>query len=403
MLNSEPTTRLFDNRHFRNLILGSTISMFGDQFYLVALPWLVLQMTESSVALGSVMMLAAIPRAVLMLMGGAISDRTSPRLVMLTTACTRTILVTGIAVLVWFNIARMWHLYILSFLFGVADAFAIPAISAILPVLVERQHLTKANSALQSSMQLTMIAGPAPAGILIKKLGTLWAFIIDAVSFLFIIVALWSIPDPPKPAQKKSLRAVWDSVVEGLRYVHSNIAMKTILGLSTALNFCIMGPVTVGLAMLAKDRFASAGAYGAMISAFAAGGLTGSIGAGFRKQRKRGIMLLFVAGSLAILLAIVGLLDSLLSLCAAMFLMGVISGYSNVHMTAWYQERVEPAIMGRVMSLRMFAIFGTMPISLAVAGFIAESSLKLLFLSSGILMFVVTLLAALQAPLREVD
>jgi MFS family permease len=377
--------------------------MFGDQFYLVALPWLVLQMTESSVALGSVMMLAAIPRAVLMLMGGAISDRTSPRLVMLATAISRTVLVTGIAVLLWLNIIRLWHLYILSFLFGMADAFAIPALSAILPVLVERPNLTKANSALQSSMQLTMIAGPAPAGVLIKKLGTLCAFIIDAVSFLFIIVALWSIPDPPKPAQKKSLRSVWDSVVEGLRYVHGNIAMRTILILSTALNFCIMGPITVGLATLAKNRFASASAYGVMISAFALGGLTGSIGAGFRKQRKRGIMLLFVAGSLAVLLATVGLLDSLLSLCASMFLMGVISGYSNVHMTAWYQERVEPAIMGRVMSLRMFAIFGTMPISLAVAGFVAESSLKLLFISSGILMFVVTLLAALQAPLREVD
>jgi MFS family permease len=403
VLNSEPTSRLFDNRHFRNLILGSTISMFGDQFYLVALPWLVLQMTESSVALGSVMMLAAIPRAVLMLMGGAISDRTSPRLVMLATAISRTVLVTGIAVLLWLNIIRLWHLYILSFLFGMADAFAIPALSAILPVLVERPNLTKANSALQSSMQLTMIAGPAPAGVLIKKLGTLCAFIIDAVSFLFIIVALWSIPDPPKPAQKKSLRSVWDSVVEGLRYVHGNIAMRTILILSTALNFCIMGPITVGLATLAKNRFASASAYGVMISAFALGGLTGSIGAGFRKQRKRGIMLLFVAGSLAVLLATVGLLDSLLSLCASMFLMGVISGYSNVHMTAWYQERVEPAIMGRVMSLRMFAIFGTMPISLAVAGFVAESSLKLLFISSGILMFVVTLLAALQAPLREVD
>jgi hypothetical protein len=164
-----------------------------------------------------------------------------------------------------------------------------------------------------------------------------------------------------------------------------------------------LGPITVGLATLAKERFGSASAYGLMISAFALGGLTGSIGAGFKKQRKRGIMLLFIAGSLAILLFVVGLLDSLVSLCAVMFLMGVISGYSNVHMTAWYQERVEPAIMGRVMSLRMFAMFGTMPVSLAVAGFVAESSLKWLFLSSGILMFVVTILAATQAQLREVD
>src|SRR4029453_19155400 len=95
---SQPGSKLFANRYFRNLILGSTISMFGDQFYLVALPWLVLQLTGSSIALGTVLMAAAVTRAVLMLMGGAISDRTSPRRVVLQTACARTVLVAAIAV-----------------------------------------------------------------------------------------------------------------------------------------------------------------------------------------------------------------------------------------------------------------------------------------------------------------
>src|SRR4029079_4588125 len=119
--------------HFRNLILGGTISMFGDQFYLIALPWLVLQLTGSKVALGTVLMLAAVPRAVLILMGGAISDRSSPRRIMFITAFARTILVAAIAALLWMNSIALWHVYVLSFLFGLADAFGIPALMAILP------------------------------------------------------------------------------------------------------------------------------------------------------------------------------------------------------------------------------------------------------------------------------
>jgi MFS family permease len=399
----KPKTKLFENRYFRNVILGGTISMFGDQFYLVALPWLVLQLTGSSVALGTALMLAAFPRAVLMLMGGAITDRTSPRLVMLLAAIARAILVAAIAVLGWTHLLALWHVYVLGFAFGVADAFAIPALSALMPVLVPREQLIQANSALQSSMQVTMIAGPAPAGILIKRLGTMWAFFIDAISFLFIIIPLSLIPDPPKAPHQQSPRSVWHSMMEGLRYVYSDAAMRTLILFGTALNFCILGPIMVGLAAIAKNRFNSATAYGVMFSAFALGGLAGGLTAGLRKQGRRGMMLLFVGAILGILLVAVGLVHSLIALCVVMFLMGVTSGYSSVHMTAWYQQRVEPTMMGRVMSLRMFSIFGTMPISLAISGFLAERSLSLLFVASGILMLMVALFAATQRPVREID
>src|SRR6476619_7013320 len=101
--------------HFRNLWLGATISLLGDQFYLVALPWLVLQMTGSSLALGTILMTAAIPRAALMLLGGAVTDRLSARRVMITTALTRTVLVGTVVALLWLKIVALWQLYILTF------------------------------------------------------------------------------------------------------------------------------------------------------------------------------------------------------------------------------------------------------------------------------------------------
>src|SRR5262249_20643739 len=173
------------NRDYRLWLIGGTISLLGDQFYLVALPWLVLQQTGSAVAMGTILMAGAIPRAVLMLMGGALTDRISPRKIMMGTASARTACVTAIGLLVWFQLLQTWELYALAVAFGIVDAFAAPAAQAFLPFLLKREQLVAASSISQSAAQLTTIVGPTPAGFVIKALGLAWAFFIDAISFLF--------------------------------------------------------------------------------------------------------------------------------------------------------------------------------------------------------------------------
>jgi MFS family permease len=100
-------------RNFRMLWVGSGISAVGDQFYLVALPWVVLQLTGSAVAVGTILMAVAIPRALLMLFGGALTDRISARRIMMSTASARTLLVTVIGFLLW---GRLLHLGNCTFL-----------------------------------------------------------------------------------------------------------------------------------------------------------------------------------------------------------------------------------------------------------------------------------------------
>lgn len=152
-------------------LVGGTISLLGDQFYLVALPWLVLQHTGSAVAMGAIMMAGAIPRALLMLVGGAVSDRMSARKIMIATAMVRTVCVTVIGVLVWLRVLGTWELYALAVAFGVADAFAAPAQTAYMPSLLKREQLVAASSVSQSTAQITTIVGPVPAGFVIKTLG----------------------------------------------------------------------------------------------------------------------------------------------------------------------------------------------------------------------------------------
>jgi MFS family permease len=388
------------NPHYRLWLIGGTISLLGDQFYLVALPWLVLQQTGSAVAMGAIMMTAAIPRALLMLMGGAVSDRMSARKIMMATATARTVCVTVIGVLVWLRILRTWELYALAFAFGLADAFAVPAQTAYMPSLVKREQLVAASSVSQSTAQMTTIVGPVPAGFVIKTLGVAWAFFVDAISFLFIIGALWKLPDPPK--SQTARKAMWQSIAEGIAYVGKDVPLRSLMLLATIMNFCIAGPVSIGLAYLTKTRFGSPAAYGIVISAVAAGSLLGALLAGVWKIRRRGVMILLVSAVLGLCLGSIGLMERVWSVASVLLVMGVAAGMVNVHIGAWAMQRMDAGVRGRVASVLMLASFGITPISLAAAGFLVAWNLKFMFLLAGGLMVLIAAGAAFQKPVREI-
>ncbi len=396
---------VFANPYFRNLWIGGAVSALGDQFYLVALPWLVLQLTGSNLAVGTVLMCAAIPRAVLMLGGGAVSDRIAPRRIMLVTASTRTIFVGAVGVLAWLHIIRLPHLYILAFAFGVADAFALPAFQSLLPQLVERGQLPSANAAFQSVYQIATMLGPAPAGIVIKAFGTAWAFLIDAVSFLFILVPIYSLPrTAPAPRPRAEGKHFGHDILEGLHYVWRDAAMRGLLIVLTGVNLCVAGPIIVGLAALAKFRFGSPTAFGVLISAWSGGALLGSIAAGTRKQRThRGWTMILASGAVSLAIAALGTLSTEIALAVVLAVAGVVGGYNNVVLISWFQERVEPALMGRVMSVLMFGWVGLMPVSYPVAGALAQWSIRGMFLICGSAGVAITGLCATSRGLREVE
>ena len=389
------------NPQYRLWLIGGTISLLGDQFYLVALPWLILQQTGSAVAMGTVMMAGSIPRAILMLMGGAVSDRISARKIMMTTATVRTICVAGIGFLIWFHVLQMWELYALAVAFGVADAFAAPAQTAYLPFLLKPEQLVAASSVGQSTAQLTTIAGPIPAGFVVKTLGVAWAFFVDAVSFLFIIGALWRLPDPPK--SQAAHKAVLPAIAEGIAYVGRDVPLRSLMLLATMMNFCFLGPVSIGLTYMTKTLFNSPAALGVLMSAVAAGSLLGALLAGVWKIRRRGLLILLVAAVLAPGLGSIGLMERLWALGGVLFAIGVLAAFMNVHISAWVMQRIDATVRGRVASVLMLASLGIMPVSFAFAGFLIAWSLKFTFLIAGLAMLLTAAAASLQKSVREIE
>lgn len=390
-------------RQFRNLLFGMTVSALGDQFYFIALPWIVLQLTGSSWTLGTVLMATAIPRSILVLVGGAaVSRLMSPRRIMIVTAIARTILVVIAGMLIWTGRLHPFHLYVLAGMFGIADAFAIPAAQAILPSLVGRDQLAPANAWLQGLLRVTAFAGPAPAGFIIKLWGAAFAMFVDALSFLVMVFSLAGIPDP-LPLKKQEASNMFAALREGLAYVAQDSAMRSLMMLLAILNFCLTGPISIGLATLARTGFGSAAVYGAWMSAFSIGAVAGTaIAALVRRHRGYLLILIVVVIGFAVCgIAVVG--AHAVILATIMAVMGTGIGLINTSLIAWFQERAEPDFLGRVSGALAFCTTGLLPFSMIFAGALAQANLTMLFVASGICILLVSTLAGTSSGVRGID
>jgi MFS family permease len=405
----EPVQHPLALPHVRNLWLGATISLFGDQFYLVALPWLVLQLTGSGLALGTVLMITAIPRAALMIAGGAVIDRLSARRVLIASAIARTLLVGTVAALIWLHVVQLWHIYLLTFTFGVADAFSLPAGQALIPTLVEPRQLGPMNALMQGSTVIAQMAGPVPAGLIIRSWGIAAALFFDALSFLAVIAALFVVPEPPKAAAasaagRPASGAMLHSILEGLRAVRADPPLLALMSVSAALNLSVYGPLIVGLATAAKFRFGSAAAFGTCLAFFSGGMLLGIVlGGRLQRPRRRGLQYVAMSALAGCELIGIGLTMKLAAVAALLALMGVGVGFVNVQFSSWVQTRVDPAMMGRVMSVLMFSGIGMIPISYAISGVLAQWNLPALFLIAGTVLVGFAAIALSRRAVRAVD
>ena len=393
-------------RNFRLLWLGETISLLGDHFYFVALPFLVLDLTGSDLAVGTVLMSAAVPRAILMLVGGVVTDRYTPRNVMFASNVCRGLLVALLAGLVATDTVAVWHLYAVALAFGTADAFFFPAFTTIVPRVVDNTaKLGPANGLLQVSANTTTLVGPAVGGVVVASLGTAAALSFDVTTFAVSALMLWLLRLTPRAGASEAGTArpnVTAAIREGLRYVWQDRALRVLVLTAALFGFASQGPLVVGLTTLADERFAGPTSFGAMISAAGGGAVAGSLLGGLLGARLNKGLALVVAWSLTGLVIVgLGFAETVAAAAALAAVMGAGGAVVNVLLITWLQGRTEPALLGRVMSVVMFAAVGLTPLSYAAAGLVAETHVTAMFVGSGALVLLVTGAVAASGVLRE--
>lgn len=421
------------SRDFRLLWAGEAISVLGTQIHMVALPWLTLLLTGSGLALGTVLMAGAIPRAVFMLAGGALTDRFSPRVLMLASNLARAVLVAITTGLVATQAIQLWHLYLLSFLYGIADAFFYPAFAAIVPAVLEEERLVSGNALLHGTTQLAGLLGPAAGGVLVSAVSIASAFGIDAVSFVFatLMLFLMRAGRAAHPGDAYTMaeegKGLLHSIKEGIAYAWKDSVLRSLLLIIALINLGFLGPFVVGTPMMARQlpedevlRQAlawltghsgklgaidpRAASLGIMFSAFGAGALLGTIIAGtLRRIPHRGMVVLGGTALFSLGAGLLGYAPSVWVAAAIIAPIGVTAGFANVLIITWIQKGTEPKMLGRVMSLVMFNALGLLPFSYALAGALADVGTHVLFRVSSFMLFGAFLTALSSKAVRTFD
>lgn len=390
---------------FRKLWAATGLSLFGDMFSYVATAWLVLQLTGSSLALGTVLVVQALPRAILMVVGGALADRVSPRLTMLGSMGLRAVMVGLLAALILSNRVQMWQVYGIEVVFGVIDAFFMPARSSILPRVVSDRELEPGNAVLNVTGQMAIIFGPILGGLAVAQFGTGWAFAFDAACFAIGFVFILAMPTAAgvKQAGEHRDAGLGGQILAGFRYAWNDIGIRITLLVVAVIDFAANGALGVGLPTLVRGQFHSdASGLGILFGAWGVGATLGALGAGFVPPPKKfgwlivALCLWFGAGT-----ASVGLLPALIPAAIVMAISGLGTGVINTYGISWLQRRTRPEMQGRVMSLVMLASLGLTPVSFAVSGVLAELNATLLFLIAGGMSVLAGVVAASSRSVRE--
>lgn len=408
---------LFSDRSFRWLAGGSAVSMLGDQFTLIALPWLVLQLTGDPLALGVVLAIMSLPRAVLILLGGALVDRHTPRRVLLRSKLANALLIGLLAALVASGALRLWMLGTLALGIGVVTAFSYPAGSAILPQAVAPALLPSANALLMGMRQFSMLLGPVIAGGLIAfsghvdgrsdRFGIALSFALDAASFLFSAWALTRVR-LGEASKRAAGGSVGQEILEALRAFWRDQELRTLCLYFAAIGCFVGGPIGVALPVLASRQLSGgAASLGMLMAGHGAGVLAGMALAGWRPRwrlKTLGTTMLAIDALAGVAFLPFGHINAVWQGVALLAPLGMLAGFVQVAVLTWMQRRVPPALLGRTMSLFMFIFLGLVPVASAAAGAaLRVVTPAVLFTACGAALLAIVAAGALLTPIRTIS
>jgi MFS family permease len=357
--------------NYRRYFAGQVVSLSGNWMQTVAALWLILSLTGSGVAVGLTTALQFLPMLLFGAYGGLVADRFPKRRLLFITQSLMMIPALGLFAVTAAGVATPWMVYLGVFLLGSVNAVDNPTRQSFVIEMVGPDRLVNAVSLNSVIVQSARIVGPAVAGLLIAGFGVVPCFGLNALTFLAMIAALWSMDPrrlqaPPVAARKPG------AIREGLRYVLATpelavpLALMALVG-TLGFNFQVVLP------LLAKFSFdGGAASYAVLVSAMGIGSIAGALVNGH--QGRTGPRLI-AASALAFGVSAL--------LCAAMpglafeiptlALLGAASVTFAATINSTLQLAVEPEMRGRVMALYSVVFLGSTPIGGPLTGWLSEA------------------------------
>lgn len=336
----------------------------------IAQDWLVLELTNSPLAVGITTALQFLPMLVFGLWGGLIADRYPKRRLLILTQATMGALAVLLTALTLSGMVQVWQVYLIALGLGLATVVDNPTRQTFVNEMVPTHLVRNAVGLNSGNFQLGRMLGPAAAGVLIAAVGIGWAFAFNAASFAAVLAALLMM----RPAELQRLphaERARGQLREGLRYVRHNpvllwpIVLVFFIG-TFGYNFAII------LSAYTQDVFQSgADLYGLLNTAMAAGSVVGALVAARRTSANLPVLFLAATG-FGLGLVVLGLTPWFWPFLLLLVLVGFVSVTFNTLGNATVQLASEPELRGRVMSLYMLVFMGGTPIGSPIVGAITE-------------------------------
>ena len=362
----------FGHRNYRLWFTGQAASLVGTWMQFTAQGFLVFQLTHSPAFLGYVGFASGAPVWLFALLGGVVSDRMSLRNLLLITQTTMMILAFVLAALTFFGHIQPWHIVLLAFGLGVANAFDAPARQAFAIELVGREDLSNAIALNSTMFNLGTAVGPAIAGVVYAVLGPAWCFTINGVSFIAVISALLMMQLKLQPPRVRTGTA-FDDLKDGLRYVASHPTIRILISATMVTTIFGMSFAVLLPAWSVKILGGDSTTNGFLLSARGAGSLIGAFMiASLARIKIKGKLLTLGSLLFPVLLLVWSAMRwlplSLLVLVGVGWSTMLVLNISNI----LGQLHVPDQLRGRVMSIYTLGLMGMFPLGALLSGTVAE-------------------------------
>ncbi|HUZ64000.1 MAG TPA: MFS transporter [Acetobacteraceae bacterium] len=364
--------RSLNGFNYRVWAAGALVSNVGTWMQRIAQDWLVLTglTHRSAAAVGVVMALQFGPQLLLLPWTGFAADHLDRRKLLFATQSAMGALALGLGILTVTGFVRLWHVDVFAFLLGCAAAFDAPARQTFVSELVGDADLSNAVALNSASFNAARMVGPAVAGILIAGVGTGWAFVVNAASFVAVLgsLKLLRIENLHRGGRAGKARG---SFVEGLSYVWKRPDLKAILFMLFLIGtFGFNFPIFIST-MSVTVFHAGAGGYGLLTSIMAVGTVAGALLAARRGTPRFALL----PGAAAIFgggFALAAIAPDYWLFGAALAVIGVSALTFTTSTNSLMQLSTEPAMRGRVMALRIAIALGGTPIGAPIVGWVAD-------------------------------
>lgn len=376
----------FRHSAYRRLGAALVLSTFAGGVWVVALVWEVIRIGGGASQLSVVSTAGAVGLLLPALLGGVVADRVPQKLILMAVASVEIVGMAAVALLAWTDQTQLWHLVVVSFGAGVAMAFYYPAYSAWLPALVPEEDLMAVNG-IEGMVRPTIgqALGPGIAGVVVGAVSTSAALGLAAGFHVAGLLALMTVPltavrrdradgSDRTDADAHPIATALADVREGWVYMVRTPWLLATLMFASVMILVMMGPLEVLIPFLIKDELGGGpGDHAAVLAAFGLGGAVGSLAMASLRMPRRYLTWMNLTWGLACLpFLVIGMADQVAVIVVMAFLSGALFAAPMVIWGTLLQRRVPPHLLGRVASLDFFVSISLMPVSMALAGPVAD-------------------------------